>query len=74
MKNISYKVQVLTENYNNYIENGDDNITLREYVECEAESDPNFFRWLFDDDGLGDFNFGLSDEQREEYRNFIENL
>lgn len=74
MKNKNYKVQVLTENYSNYIENSDDNITLREYVEREAESDPNFFRWLFDDGELGDFDFGLSDEQREEYREFIEEL
>lgn len=74
MKNKDYKVQVLTENYNNYIENDDDNITLREYVEREAENDPNFFRWLFDDGELGDFDFRMSDEQKEEYREFLEEL
>lgn len=74
MKNKNYKVQVLTENYNNYIENVDSNITLHEYVEREAESDPDFFRWLFDDSYLDDFDLGLSDEQREEYREFIEEL
>lgn len=54
--------------------NYSDDITLREYVERQAESDPNFFRWLFDDGELGDFDYGLSDEQREEYREFLEEL
>lgn len=74
MKNKDYKEQVLRELYDNYIKNGSDDITLREYVDREADSDPNFYRWLFDDDDLGDFNFGLSDEQRKEYRDFILNL
>ena len=65
-----YKIHVLTENHMNY----SDDITLREYVERQAESDPNFFRWLFDDGELGDFDYGLSDEQREEYREFREEL
>lgn len=74
MKNRDYKEQILRENYDEYIQNGSDDITLREYVEREADSDPNFFRWLFDDGDLGDFDFGLSDEQRDEYRDFIEEL
>lgn len=73
MKNKDYKKQVLIENYSNYAE-GKSDITLHEYVEHEAESDPNFFRWLFDDGDLGDFDFGLSDKQREEYKDFIEEL
>ena len=74
MKNRDYKEQILRELYNDYIANGDDDITLREYVECEAESDPEFFSWLFDDNNLGDFDLGLSDEQKEEYREFLEEL
>lgn len=74
MKRRDYKEQILRENYDEYIQNGSDDITLREYVEREADSDPNFFRWLFDDRELGDFDFGLSDEQRDEYRDFIEEL
>ena len=74
MKRRDYKEQVLRENYNNYIQSGSDDITFREYVERYADNDPNFFRWLFDDGELGDFDFGLRDEQIEEYREFIEEL
>ena len=73
MKNRDYKEQILRENYDEYVNNGG-GLTLREYVEREAENDPNFFRWLFDDGGLGDFDYGLSDEQKAEYNEFIEDL
>lgn len=69
-----YKKDYLVENYQNYIDNGEDTISLREYTELESESDPNFFRWLFDDDELGDFDSGMSEEQQEEYREFLEEL
>lgn len=29
-----------------------------EWVRVESQSDPNFFRWLFDDDQLPDFDLG----------------
>lgn len=73
MKNREYKEQILREQYNYYIANGDDDITLREYVEREAESDPLFFIWLFDDGKL-DRPVKMSDEQKEEYREFLEEL
>ena len=47
MKNLENKLQVLNEN------RGD--VELREYVEMSAESDPNFFRWLFGEDFDNDF-------------------
>ena len=74
MKNRDYKEQILRENYDEYVNNGGEGLTFREYVEREAENDPNFFRWLFDDRGLGDFDYGLSEEQMTEYNEFIENL
>ena len=74
MKNRDYKEQILRENYDEYVNNGGGGLTFREYVEREAENDPNFFRWLFDDRGLGDFDYGLSEEQMTEYNEFIENL
>ena len=74
MKNRDYKEQILRENYDEYVNNGGEGLTFREYVEREAENDPNFFRWLFDDGGLGDFDSGLSEEQMTEYNEFIENL
>ena len=73
--NKEYALQMLKENYDNYRRNGDPNdiTTLREYVETQAESDPGFFRWLFNNDDLDDFT-DLSDEQKEEYQNFLNEL
>lgn len=74
MKNRDYKEQILRENYDEYVNNGGEGLTFREYVEREAGNDPNFFRWLFDDGNLGDFDYGLNEEQVEEYNEFIEEL
>lgn len=44
----------LMENY----ENSENSCTFRDFVEMESESDPSFFRWLFDEVGnekLSDF-------------------
>lgn len=73
--NKEYALQVLKENYDNYRRHGDldDPTTLREYVETQAESDPGFFRWLFNNDDLDDFA-NLTDEQAEEYQNFLDEL
>lgn len=73
--NKEYALQVLQENYADYLRNGDPNdiTTLREYVEAQAESDPSFFRWLFNNDDLDDFA-DLTDEQKEEYQNFLNEL
>lgn len=73
--NKEYALQMLKENYDNYRRNGDSNdiTTLREYVETQAESDPGYFRWLFNNDDLDDFA-DLTDEQVEEYQNFLDEL
>ena len=73
--NTEYALQMLKENYDNYRRNGepDDSTTLREYIEASAESDPGFFRWLFNNDDLDDFA-DLTDEQKEEYQNFLNEL
>lgn len=73
--NKEYALQVLQENYADYLRNGDHNdiTTLREYVETQAESDPGYFRWLFNNDDLDDFA-DLTDEQKEEYQNFLNEL
>lgn len=68
-----YKKDYLAENYQNYIDNGEDTISLREYTELEAESDPGFFGWLFDDGYIEDYD-GLSEEQKEQYKDFLEEL
>ena len=73
--NKEYATQVLRENYADYRRNGDHNdiTTLREYVEVQAESDPGYFRWLFNNDDLDDFA-DLTDEQVVEYQNFLNEL
>ena len=73
--NTEYALQMLKENYDNYRRNGepDDSTTLREYIEASAESEPGFFSWLFNNDDLDDFA-DLTDEQKEEYQNFLDEL
>jgi hypothetical protein len=63
IKNLENKLQILNE------QRGETD--LREYVEASAESDPNFFRWLFDAKLDNDFDMSLTDEQRTEYTNFL---
>ena len=70
MKNRDYKIQVLTENYNNSIANGE-TCEFAEWVKLEAQSDPNFFRWLFDDDSLQDFSAGEHEEEFLEFCNAL---
>ena len=53
MRNRDYKIQVLADNYNSAVEN--------------AQSDPNFYRWLFDDDTLQDFSAGEYDEEFDQF-------
>ena len=70
--NAEDKLQDLKEKYADYLRSGKDyNTDLREYVESEADSDPNFFRWLFNDDNLEDFA-DLDNEQKEEYEKFLD--
>lgn len=72
--NKEYALQVLQENYENYRKNGSptDMTTLREYVEAQSESDPNFFHWLFNSESIEDLT-DLTEEQKEEYNDFLGN-
>ena len=68
------KKQILVEHFNEYKFNGgEEPATLRGYVEREAENDPGFFGWLFDDGNLEGY-YDLSEEQMQEYNQFINNL
>ncbi|MDO5525667.1 MAG: hypothetical protein Q4F85_06280 [Prevotella sp.] len=62
--------QVIREHY----EEVEGEITLREYVECESQSDPDFFRWLFDDRDIEDFGINITSEQTEMFEDFLNNL
>ena len=75
IKNADNKKQILVEQFNEYKFNGgEEPATLRGYVEREADNDPGFFRWLFDNGDLSDFGFNLSKEQKQEYKEFINKL
>lgn len=65
------KKQVLVENFSAY--NGEEPATLRGYVEREADNDPNFFGWLFDNGDIESYA-DLADEQKQEYQDFLDNL
>lgn len=62
MKNRDCKIKVLANNYNSAVENGE-TCGVVEWVKLESQSDPNFYRWLFDDDTLQDFSAGAYEEE-----------
>lgn len=62
-----FRKDQLLENYRNAV-----GCTYREWLTTEAESDPNFFRWLFHDESLPDFALNkLSASQREAWANYL---
>jgi hypothetical protein len=63
MKNLANKIKILNE------QKGD--LNLFEHVTEQSESDPNFFRWLSDEDLQDDFNSSLTKEQQEEFDNWL---
>jgi hypothetical protein len=66
MKNLNSKIQVLNEN------RGEN--SLYEYVSNESQSDPNFYRWLFDEEFDNDFDASLTEEQKEQFATWLEEL
>lgn len=67
-----WRLQTVRENFNQ--NEGEE--TLREYTEREAKSDPRFFNWFFGSEAtnIDDFGNGMTAEQKEEYREFLELL
>ena len=79
MKNLETKLQILNERLSEANQGLEDSAnsngyTLKEYIESEADSDPNFFRFLFSEDFDNDFDLSLTDNQREEYNEFLNSL
>jgi hypothetical protein len=66
MKNLEQKIQILNQ------DRGD--LPLREHVWLLESFDPQFFRWLFEEDFDNDFDISLTDEQRQEYLNWFNTL
>lgn len=74
IKSIEYKKQVLVELFNEYKFNGgEEPATLKGYVEREADNDPNFFGWVFDNGDIEGYT-DLTDEQKGDYKEFLNNL
>ena len=68
------KKLILMENFNKYkINGGEEPTTFKEYVMRESENDPNFFGWLFDNGDIESYA-DLADEQKQEYKNFLDSL
>lgn len=54
-----FKKHQLEENWNQYnFQYPGSEVTFAHYICNEANNDPGFFRWLFDDDTLSDFECG----------------
>lgn len=70
IQNWDNKVQQLKENYEKQVNTYE--VSFREFIELEAQSDQNFFRWLFDEELENDFDSSLTEEQRKEYKRFLE--
>lgn len=70
MENRNFKLKVLEEHYREVSEG----TTFREYVKMEAESDPGFFRWLLGDSDIDDFGDNMTEEQKNEFSEFLEKL
>lgn len=72
MRNRDYKRQVLMEDYNNCVANGE-TCGFSAWVKLSSQSDPNFFIWLFDDDSLSN-DAGHYKEEFEEFLEFCNDL
>lgn len=68
------KIQQLKEQYNEYCSNSEDGqgdgMSFAEYVEREADNDPYFFAWLFDEEDVERFD-DLKEGQKTEFKNFL---
>lgn len=68
------KIQQLQERYNEYCSNSEDGqgdgMSFAEYVEREADNDPFFWGWLFEDENL-ESSADLTAEQREEFESLL---
>ena len=51
-----------------------DLFSLQSFALHEARSNPDFFKWLFDDSDITFFGTSLSEAQREEYHTWLHDL
>lgn len=70
-----YAEVVLREQYKGYVPRRECSPrTIEEWAINEANNDPHFYVWLFDDGSISDFGSNLSDEEREVALNFFKTL
>jgi len=62
--------QVISENFKQ-VENS---TTIANYAELEAQSDPGFYRWLFNDENISDFGSNLTNEEIQTALDFFATL
>lgn len=81
MKTIAiYAEKVLNENYRSSVSRWEETnpdfepYTISEFCELESESDPDFFRWLFNDPDINDFGSNLTEEEKGIATNFFDTL
>lgn len=77
IRNYENKLQVLRENYGEYYRNCKNDgwkdseiMDFREYTEQEADNDPNFFAFVFDDGCIEKFS-DLTEEQKNDYAELL---
>lgn len=70
-----YKKEMLEEKYDEYYMwcriRDRNKLTFRDFVIKQSEAHPAFFKWLFDKDK---FRYELSDEEKQEFNDFLKSL
>lgn len=74
MNEFNEKIWILNEKRENILDAQGEQISLRKFVEMEAESNPDFFRWLFGENFDQDYDFSLSKIQKHEFEKWKETL
>lgn len=67
-----HKKAAIKENYNQYESKSE--MSFKDYVIRESENDPRFFAFLFDEEFDTDFDSSLTDEQKQEFSEYINTL
>jgi hypothetical protein len=74
MENFEDKIYILNEKRENLSNENNNQISLKEYVEIESQTDPDFFRSLFDINFKEDYNLSLNDQQRTVFQSWLNTL
>lgn len=68
---ISNAEQILRENYNN----SDMSFNFDDWVKNEADNDPAFFNWILKDgSNVNDYGSGMTKDQQDAVKDFINSL